>query len=152
MTPGVPAADPWASTCARRAACAMLHAAGALDELPCPACGYPTLTERGGHHICVVCHWQDDDSTRDQPDRPSAVNHGLTLRQAAAHIVATGVFASPRWARTAPEYFTPEVRAARAELLAAYQRLMLHPRDASARQDVHNRRSNLMYAIVNARR
>ena len=47
--------------------CAELHVDGALDELPCLACGYPTLTERGGHHSCVVCHWQDDDSMGDQP-------------------------------------------------------------------------------------
>jgi Cysteine-rich CPCC len=152
MTRDVPEGDPWATTCARRAACAKLNADGALDELPCLACGYPTLTERGGYHICVVCHWKDDDSTRDQPDRPSAANHGLTLRQAAAHIVETGVFASPLWAWTAPEYFTPEVREARAELVEAYERLMVHPRDALARKDVHRGRSNLMYAIVNATR
>jgi len=152
MTRDVPEGDPWATSCARRAVCAKLHADGALDELPCLACGYPTLTERGGYHICVVCHWEDDDSTCDQPDRSSAVNHGLTLRQAAAHIVETGVFASPHWARTAPEYFTPEVRAARAELVGAYERLMVHPRDALARKDVHDGRSNLMYAIVNAMR
>ena len=144
--------DPWATTSARRTASARLHADGALDEVPCPACGYPTLTERGGNHICVVCHWQDDDSTRDQPDRPSALNHGLTLRQAAAHIVETGVYASPRWAWTAPEYLTPRARAARAQLVAAYERLMIHPRDALARKDVHDGRSNLMYAIVNAMR
>jgi Cysteine-rich CPCC len=152
MTWGVPDGDPWATTCARRAASAKLHAEGALHEVPCPACGYPTLTERGGNHICVICHWQDDDSTRDQPDRPSALNHGLTLRQAAAHIVETGVYASPRWAWTAPEYFTPRARAARAQLVAAYERLMIHPRDALARKNVHDGRSNLMYAIVNAMR
>ncbi|HET6754070.1 MAG TPA: CPCC family cysteine-rich protein [Jiangellaceae bacterium] len=152
MTRDGPEGDAWATTCARRAACAKLHADGALTELPCLACGYPTLTEWGGNHICVVCHWKDDDSTRDQPDRPSAVNHGLTLRQAAAHIVETGVFASPGWVWTAPEYFTPEVRAARAELVEAYERLMVHPRDSSARKDVRDGRSNLMYAIVNARR
>jgi hypothetical protein len=29
---------------------------------------------------------------------------------------------------------------------------MIHPRDALARKDVHDGRSNLMYAIVNAMR
>jgi hypothetical protein len=147
----LPERDPWTTTCARRAVCAKLHADGALDDLPCDACGYPTLTERG-NHFCVVCHWEDDDSTRDQPDRPSALNHGLTLRQAAAHIVETGVFASPSWVWTAPEYFSAEVRAARAELVAAYERLIVYPQDALARTDVHDGRSNLMYAIANARR
>jgi len=144
--------DPWATTAARREAFAELHAEGALDELPCLACGYPTLTERGGFHICVVCHWEDDGSTPDQPDSPSAVNHDLSLRQAAAHVVETGVFAAPQWAQTAPEYFTPEVRAARAELVAAYERLMVRPRDALARKDVRAGRATLMRAIVNAMR
>jgi hypothetical protein len=76
----------------------------------------------------------------------------ISLAVDTAHIAETGVFASPRWAWTAPEYFTPEVRAARTELVEAYERLMVHPRDALARKDVHDGRSNLMYAIVNARR
>ncbi len=152
MTEEAPEGDAWATISTRRAASAKLHAAGELDEAPCLACGYPVLSERGGHHFCVVCHWQDDDAVRDRPDRPSALNHGLTLRQAAVHIGRAGVFASPGWARTAPEYFTPEVRAARAALVAAYERLMADPRDASARQDVHDCRARMMYAIVNAMR
>jgi hypothetical protein len=27
---------------------------------PCPCCGYPTLTERGGYDICPLCGWEDD--------------------------------------------------------------------------------------------
>jgi hypothetical protein len=152
MTWDMPEGDPWATTQARLAASGRLHADGLLDEVPCLACGFPTLSERGGDHICVVCHWQDDDSTRDQPDHPSAVNHGLTLRQAAAHIVETGVYASPSWAWTVPEYFTPRARAARARLVEAYEQLMQHPRDAAARKDVHDGRANLMFAIVSAMR
>ena len=152
MTWDVPEGDPWATTHARLAASGRLHTDGLLDEVPCLACGLPTLSERGGNHICVVCHWQDDDSTRDQPDRPSPVNHGLSLRQAAAHIVETGVYASPSWAWTVPEYFTPQALAARAQLVKAYERLMMHPRDASARKDVYDGRSALMYAIVSAMR
>ncbi len=26
----------------------------------CPACGFPTLEERGTFDICVVCWWEDD--------------------------------------------------------------------------------------------
>ncbi|MGH8894840.1 MAG: CPCC family cysteine-rich protein [Actinomycetes bacterium] len=142
--------DSWARTGARVAEYQRLQADGAIDELPCMACGYPTQTERGGHHICVVCHWEDDGTTRDQPDRPSSVNHGLTLRQAAAHFVETGVFASRSFALTAPEYYTPAVRAARADLVEAYERLRMTPQDDSARLVIHQGRSNLMYAIVNA--
>ncbi len=34
---------------------------GSLDEgLACPCCGHPTLRERGGYEICVVCGWEED--------------------------------------------------------------------------------------------
>lgn len=26
----------------------------------CPGCGYPTLPERGGYDICMVCNWEND--------------------------------------------------------------------------------------------
>ncbi|RSK44140.1 CPCC family cysteine-rich protein [Hymenobacter perfusus] len=26
----------------------------------CPACGYPTLSERAGYEICAICGWEDD--------------------------------------------------------------------------------------------
>ncbi|WHY69480.1 CPCC family cysteine-rich protein [Neobacillus sp. SuZ13] len=26
----------------------------------CPCCGYPTLEERGGFEICILCNWEDD--------------------------------------------------------------------------------------------
>jgi hypothetical protein len=152
MSEHVPADDAWAMTGARLAAFARLHHEGALNELPCLACGYPTLTERSGYHICVVCHWEDDGSTREQPDRRSAVNHGLTLRQAAAHVAETGVFAWRWHARTAPEYFLPAVRAARAELMEAYEQVRVDPRDATARAAVHDHRAKLMRAIVNEMR
>jgi Cysteine-rich CPCC len=144
--------DPWATISARSAIFARLHTDGALSEVPCMACGYPTLSERGGDHICVVCHWRDDGSTREQSDRRSAANHGLTLRQAAAHIAETGVFASQWHALAAPEYFAPAVRAARADLVAAYERLKPDPLDASARAEVQDRRVRFMYAIVNEMR
>jgi hypothetical protein len=27
---------------------------------PCPCCGYPMLSERGGYEICRLCNWEDD--------------------------------------------------------------------------------------------
>jgi hypothetical protein len=145
-------ADPWATTGARLAAFARLHADGALAEVPCQACGYPTLPEPGRHHICVVCHWEDDGSTREQPDVRSLANHGLTLRQAAAHIAETGVFASRWHALVAPEYFVPDVCAARADLMGAYERLERAPADPGARAEVQARRAAFMYTIVSVMR
>lgn len=152
MSGDAPVGDPWVTTGLRLATFAQLHAAGALTEVPCLACGYPTLSERGGYHVCVVCHWQDDGSTREQPDRQSMVNDGLTLREAAAHIADTGVSASPWHALTRPEHFLPAARAARADLVEAYERLRVDPRNASARADVYAGRARLMRAIVNEMR
>ncbi|HEY9351068.1 MAG TPA: CPCC family cysteine-rich protein [Acidothermales bacterium] len=152
MTQDALEGDPWVATSARGARSAKLRADGVLDALPCSACGYPTLDPRGSDHICIVCHWKDDDTTRDQPDRPSVANHGLTLRQAAMHIAQTGVFARPSWEWTAPEYYTADARAARATLIEAYERLLWNPHEVSARKDVRDGRSNLMYAIVHAMR
>jgi hypothetical protein len=148
----VPDDDPWTTTSVRHAQFTRLHATGAVLEVPCPACGYPTLPRLGNDHVCVVCHWEDDGSTRDQPDRRSAVNRGLTLRDAAANIAETGVFASRWHAFTAPEYYLPTVNAARAELAAAYERLGTAPQDSAVRADVHRGRAALMRAIVNEMR
>lgn len=152
MTDPASTDDPWEATAARLDAYARLHADGALEDVPCLACGYPTLPRRGAHHICVLCHWQDDGTTPDEPDRPSARNHGLTLRQAAEHIAATGVFAAPIFAATAPEYFTPQAGVARAALVDAYEQLRTKPQDPSARAAVRSGRAHVMIAIVNAMR
>ncbi|SFJ30082.1 CPCC family cysteine-rich protein [Jannaschia pohangensis] len=37
--------------------------------LPCPCCGFPTLSERAAWEICRICWWEDDgqdDSSADQ--------------------------------------------------------------------------------------
>ncbi len=153
ITGGNPsAADPWDAVEDRVATFARLHSDGVLPEVPCQACGYPTLPAAGRNHICVVCHWRDDGSSRDRPDERSMENQGLTLRQAAAHIAETGVFASQWHALVAPEYFVPDVKAARAELMLAYDRLGLAPLSAAARADVQSRRTTFMYTIVHLMR
>lgn len=152
MSTDAQARDPWVTVGLRWAASARIFAEGAVTDVPCHACGYPTLSEHGAAHVCVVCHWKDDDSTRDQPDRPSDANHGLTLRDAAVNVLETGVSASPGDALTRPEFFLPQVRAARADLMAAYDRLLANPRDGSTRAAVTAGRARLMRAIVNEMR
>lgn len=43
----------------------------------CPACGFPTLGERGGYALCVVCLWEDDGERSDpnlvSPPNPSSL-------------------------------------------------------------------------------
>ncbi|WP_276483359.1 CPCC family cysteine-rich protein [Paraflavitalea pollutisoli] len=34
----------------------------------CPGCGYPTLTQRKGYEICLVCNWEDDGQDEAQAD------------------------------------------------------------------------------------
>lgn len=55
------------------------------ERYQCPCCGYYTLEERGGHDICRVCWWQDDDFDEEygQPieDRSLGPNH-VQLREA----------------------------------------------------------------------
>ena len=153
MTGANPSAgDPWQTVEDRLATFSRLNADGVLPEVPCQACGYPTLPALGRNHICVVCHWRDDGSSRDRPDVRSMENQGLTLRQAAAHIAETGVFASQWHALVAPEYFVPDVKAARAELMRAYDRLGRTPLDAAVRTDVQSRKTTFMYTIVHLMR
>jgi hypothetical protein len=147
-----PADDPWVTTGTRLGAFDRLGADGLVTEVPCQACGYPTLSERGGHHVCVVCHWEDDGSSREDPDRASGVNNGLTLREAATNVAEYGVSVPPWDALTRPEFFLPAVRAARADLMAAYDRLRMDPLDPSARSDVTVGRARVMRAIVNEMR
>ncbi|MEM8978214.1 MAG: CPCC family cysteine-rich protein [Pseudomonadota bacterium] len=37
-------------------------------SLPCPCCGFPTLSERGGYEICAICWWEDDGQDDESAD------------------------------------------------------------------------------------
>lgn len=39
-----------------------------LAVFTCPSCGYPTLDERGGYEICLICDWEDDNQDADAAD------------------------------------------------------------------------------------
>ena len=59
----------------------------------CPCCGYYTLSSRGGHDICPVCFWHDDDPlevfSQPAPERPRGPNH-VHLWQARENFLASG--------------------------------------------------------------
>jgi hypothetical protein len=144
--------DPWLATGRRLAESDRLHVAGLIAEVPCFACGLPALPARSARHVCVVCHWQDDGCTRDQPDRPSPANRGLTLREAAEHVAESGVAVS-RWdSLVRPEFFAPSAVAARADLAATYERLLAAPHDPEVRAEVRTGRAAVMRALVNLMR
>ena len=50
----------------------------------CPCCGYLTLRERNGWHICGVCFWEDDGHGDHNADDHSSANR-LTLAEARAN-------------------------------------------------------------------
>ena len=148
----VDTAEAWESVGQRLTTFARLHSDGVLAEVPCPACGWPTLSGYGAHHVCVVCHWQDDGTTREAPDRASSLNDGMSLREAAVQVAESGVAAAPIRVLHRPQYFLPNVRAARAELVAVYERLRADPADPEVRTEVYLGRARLMRAIVNEMR
>ncbi len=39
-----------------------------LESHCCPCCGYPTLEEKGGYEICVICNWEDEDQDGESAD------------------------------------------------------------------------------------
>lgn len=46
----------------------------------CPACGFPTLDERGNYEVCILCLWEDDGSERD-PTRIAPPNYTSLLEE-----------------------------------------------------------------------
>ncbi len=48
----------------------------------CPCCGYPTLSERGGYEICVLCGWEDEGFDDPEADSLGGPNYYLTLTEA----------------------------------------------------------------------
>lgn len=79
-------------------------------------------------------------------------NHGLTLRPATVSHRRDRRLRLAVARASAPEYFVPAVRAAHADLMEVSERLKPDPLDASARADVHDRRAEFMYTIVNEMR
>lgn len=49
----------------------------------CPCCGYPTLEERGGYEICVICNWEDEDQDGESADEIwGGANGSISLTEA----------------------------------------------------------------------
>ena len=108
----------------------------------CPGCGYPTLSERGGYEICMVCSWEDDgqdDSTADEVwDGPNGsmsltenrLGIGELLREKAAEQSGT-VNANPSEALHILQHHNETIsklieNAAGQENLEAYQKAIEH--------------------------
>lgn len=57
------------------------HDLGELGaSFTCPSCGYPTLSERGGYEICILCSWEDNGQDNENADEVwGGPNHELSL-------------------------------------------------------------------------
>src|SRR5690349_20522066 len=53
------------------------------DACCCPVCGYPTLSERGGYEICVLCNWEDE--LVGNVEATTGPNRDYTIREARAN-------------------------------------------------------------------
>lgn len=78
-----------AAVAARRSTWPRLHHPTRGDIFLCPCCGLPTLPERGGYEICVVCFWEDDG--QDDPHAEEVwggPNHHYSLSAARANFAS----------------------------------------------------------------
>jgi hypothetical protein len=48
----------------------------------CPACGYPTLSQRGSFDSCILCHWEDDGHDDPQAHHRNGGPNDSTLNKA----------------------------------------------------------------------
>jgi Cysteine-rich CPCC len=68
--------------------------------VPCPCCGYHTLSERGGYDICRVCFWEDDGTL--EANAYSGPNH-LTLGEGRANFSKLGAVTEREVAYVLPD-------------------------------------------------
>ena len=60
----------------------MRYAFHRLPRVPCPCCGYPTLTARNMYEICELCNWEDDGQDDAHADEVWGANHDYSLARA----------------------------------------------------------------------
>jgi hypothetical protein len=98
-------------------------------RIPCPCCGYPTLSERGAYEICELCNWEDDGQVDDEADQVMGGPNGpYSLREARCNFKQyLTKYAPERDTRIAPD--TVRERSIKVALRAAFDRL------AAARPD-----------------
>ena len=61
------------------------------EQVPCPCCGYLTISERGAFQICPVCFWQDDGQDDHNADQVlGGPNGDISLTTGRANYLAFG--------------------------------------------------------------
>lgn len=63
-----------------------------ISLLPCPCCGYQTLSAYGCYQICTVCWWEDDDQDNEDANWiRSGPNYRLSLTRARFNFLKYGI-------------------------------------------------------------
>lgn len=63
-----------------------------MPLLPCPCCGYTTLSELNAYEICPVCLWEDDgQDNADADEVRGGPNYQWSLTQARLNFLARGI-------------------------------------------------------------
>lgn len=63
----------------------------ALGPFNCPCCRFPTLSERGGYDICIICWWEDDGQSDRNADKVrGGPNGSYSLTQARGNFADHG--------------------------------------------------------------
>lgn len=57
------------------------------EKVTCFVCGYRTLEARCDWDICPICFWEDDVLLKDDNDRSSPANRGMSLAEAQANFM-----------------------------------------------------------------
>lgn len=106
----------------------------------CPACGYPTLAQRGEGEHCPFCHWNDDGQDDPWADLPNGGPNDHSLAVARRNVEETGTV----WSFTeAPDFsiharerlFSERAQRRKQALRVLYDGLMsLHEVDEIRRQ------------------
>jgi hypothetical protein len=93
----------------------------------CPCCGYPTLRVRGGFGICYLCWWEDDgqDDDDDADSVRGGPNHEFSLIRARENFATYGVMYEPGNDRRVGGGDTPEEKAIKKQVIAAFDEMML---------------------------
>ena len=114
---------------ARRRAFFEEHPGHCQGHVPCPACGYPTLSGRASYEICSLCWWEDDGHDDPNAHEPWGGPNDHSLDEARRHFETTCCMwpfeerdkCSP-WERA--RLFDARVIAAKRRLRAAYDALL----------------------------
>jgi hypothetical protein len=113
------------------------------SRVPCPCCGFPTLSEVAAYEICELCNWEDDGQGNVDADIVRGGPNGdYSLTDARANFRRYLVMYRPDNDTRATGADSPVEVAAKRDLITAFERLQ-HVTDDSERANIVARARDL---------